>query len=221
LSKNLGTIRELDPTNMSVIDSIIDDLIEKNYSIQTSLFTESIIQTLFEEGLNLWESGDFRTARIGRGDEEQKRTEIRSDKIHWLDPNALSTTQNEYWKFIEELKVQVNRTFFFGLHDFEAHYAVYPEGAFYKKHLDQFTKTPHRFVSCLLYLNKNWKPEEGGQLRIYKNGTDETDFIDIQPEFGKFVCFLSGSLYHEVLPANRERFSLTGWLRKEAIPFVG
>ena len=121
MSKNLGTIRELDPTNMSIIDSIIDDLIEKNYSIQTSLFPESIIQTLFEEGLNLWESGDFRTARIGRGDDEKKRTEIRSDKIHWLDPNDLSATQNEYWKFIDELKVQVNRTFFFGLYDFEAH----------------------------------------------------------------------------------------------------
>jgi SM-20-related protein len=216
----LGTIPHLIQEKMSLIDTIIDDLLEKNYSIQQSILTEEIIQQLYEEGLACWESGEFRTARIGKGDEEQKRPEIRSDKIHWLDPEKLSSNQNIYWNFIDELRNEVNRTFFFGLKDFEAHFAVYPEGAFYKKHLDQFTKTPHRFVSCILYLNKDWKPEQGGQLRIYKDGENEMDFLDIQPEFGKFVCFLSGNLYHEVLPAKRERFSLTGWLRKESIPFI-
>jgi SM-20-related protein len=68
-------------------------------------------------------------------------------------------------------------------------------------------------------LNHDWKPEHGGQLRIYKNGEDESDFVEVLPEFGRFVCFLSGSVYHEVMPAHRERFSLTGWLRKEYLPF--
>jgi len=37
--------------------------------------------------------------------------------------------------------------------------------------------------------------------------------VGVLPEGGKLVVFLSESMEHEVLPASRERFSLTGWLR--------
>ncbi|TNE73070.1 2OG-Fe(II) oxygenase [bacterium] len=199
------------------LNQLLDQLYSQHYFISEDFIPNSLTQSLFEEGYRLWDEGDYRSARIGNGTDEQLKTEIRSDKIHWLNEQQLTPVQQEYWNRIDELRGEINRAFYFGLHDFEAHFAVYPEGSFYKKHLDQFAKTPYRFVTCLLYLNKDWKPEYGGQLRIYL--PDSEDYFDVEPTFGKFVCFLSGSLYHEVLPSKRERFSLTGWLRKEKVLF--
>ncbi|MFT6394425.1 MAG: SM-20-related protein [Methylophilaceae bacterium] len=37
--------------------------------------------------------------------------------------------------------------------------------------------------------------------------------MDILPKSGRIVLFLSAKFWHEVLPATRERLSLTGWFR--------
>lgn len=66
-------------------------------------------------------------------------------------------------------------------------------------------------VSLVLYLNDAWLPEQGGELRLY---LDERRHQDVLPLGGSLVCFLSGQLPHEVLPATRERLSLTGWFRR-------
>ena len=67
---------------------------------------------------------------------------------------------------------------------------------------------------CILYLNQNWLAEHGGELRLYLNHDDNlksTAFIDVLPVTGRLVIFLSDIFYHEVLPATRDRMSLTGW----------
>jgi SM-20-related protein len=85
---------------------------------------------------------------------------------------------------------------------------IYPAGTYYKKHLDQFKKDDHRKLSVICYLNKDWREEEGGQLRIYlEEGTQE-----VLPVAGRLVCFRSDLLEHEVLPSTRSRLSLTGWV---------
>jgi SM-20-related protein len=43
---------------------------------------------------------------------------------------------------------------------------------------------------------------------------DEDRAYDVQPTGGCLVVFLSGEVPHEVLPATRERLSLTGWFRR-------
>ena len=46
--------------------------------------------------------------------------------------------------------------------------ACYPgEGARYVRHLDAFEGGTNRRLTCLYYMNKNWQPEHGGQLRLY------------------------------------------------------
>jgi SM-20-related protein len=93
------------------------------------------------------------------------------------------------------------------------HRTIYPIGSFYKRHLDQFKKDDKRKLSVICYLNTDWKESEGGQLRIYlPNGS-----TDIFPLAGRLVCFRSDLLEHEVLPATRERLSLTGWLLDRVI----
>jgi SM-20-related protein len=85
---------------------------------------------------------------------------------------------------------------------------VYPEGSFYKRHLDQFKKDDHRKLSVILYLNADWKDEQGGQLRMHLPDGPK-DFL---PLAGRLVIFRSDEIEHEVLPATRERLSITGWV---------
>jgi SM-20-related protein len=60
----------------------------------------------------------------------------------------------------------------------------------------------------ICYLNENWTEDDGGQLRVYFPDQSK----DFFPIAGRLVCFRSDLLEHEVLPATRERLSLTGWI---------
>jgi len=102
---------------------------------------------------------------------------------------------------------------FLGLVSFEVHYAVYPPGTHYEKHRDRFRTSAERVLTAIVYLNEEWRADDGGSLRIYLS-EDCTRYHDVLPAAGMFVLFRSEMLLHEVLPARRERFSLTGWLRR-------
>ena len=82
---------------------------------------------------------------------------------------------------------------------------MYPPGAFYRRHLDRFASDDRRALSCVLYLNEAWRAEDGGALRLYLPGRHR----DVLPRAGTLVAFLSERFEHEVLPAQRERLSLT------------
>ena len=71
-----------------------------------------------------------------------------------------------------------------------------------------------RTVTAILYLNRNWQPEDGGQLRIYTDPNDPEHYEELLPLGGRLVTFLSARFLHEVMPARRERFSITGWFKK-------
>jgi SM-20-related protein len=107
----------------------------------------------------------------------------------------------------------INQTLFLSLKDYEVHMTIYPTGSFYKRHLDQFKKDDHRKLSIICYLNTDWKETEGGQLRMHLS--KETK--DVFPLAGRLVCFRSDQIEHEVLPATRERLSLTGWMLDQLV----
>lgn len=198
--------------------TVLDDLVERHFAVRQDLFPEELVAALAEEARRLWEAGRFRRARIGRGSHQQLRPEIRSDFIHWLHPEQLSPPQAAYWTAIDQLRLQLNRALFLNLREFEAHLAVYPPGTFYRRHLDQFREGHARLITCLLYLNRDWREDFGGQLRIYLPDNEDA-FVDVLPMAGTFVMFRSDTVAHEVLPATRHRFSITGWLRRETGPF--
>lgn len=93
----------------------------------------------------------------------------------------------------------------------EFHYARYDLGSFYKRHLDQFKSHRGRKYSLVIYLNEEWKEEDGGNLRLYL----ENDRVeDVYPVGGRAVFFKSDELEHEVMPApERSRLSVAGWLK--------
>jgi SM-20-related protein len=167
-----------------------------------------------KEQTNLLNQGQFKKAAVGKGDQKQVRAEIRSDEVLWMDPTALSPLQVVFWEKIEELKQVLNRRCFLGLKSFEGHFARYPVGSFYKRHLDQFHAVPHRIVTVILYLNDSWTEADGGQLRMYFPQEDGSERLeDVLPVGGRLVVFLSEEIPHEVMPTQKERISITGWLR--------
>ena len=90
------------------------------------------------------------------------------------------------------------------LFTFEGHFAIYPEGTFYTAHLDRHAGTSDRVVTTILYLNPDWQPGDGGELKLWTTSGDKTGaFILIEPRLGTLVCFMAGDFWHEVLPTKK------------------
>lgn len=152
---------------------------------------------------------EFNQAGIGRATDYQISGGIRGDEIRWIDGQHPAT--QVYLAWIESLRLSLNRHLFLGLFDYECHYACYPKGAFYRKHLDAFKGNTNRILSTVLYLNPIWEPEDGGELILY-NSKDE--YLEtVLPDYGKMVIFLSKVFPHEVLTAHKPRYSIAGWFR--------
>lgn len=161
------------------------------------------------------DAGALRHAGVGRGGGFEVKPEVRSDRVLWIDPAAPgSGALRQYLDAVEALRLAMNRVLYLGVVEFEGHFAVYPPGARYRRHLDQFRDMGARTLTCILYLNAHWRPEDGGRLRLYTEGDREDVYEDLLPHGGRLVSFLSARFFHEVLPARRERLSITGWLKR-------
>ena len=114
---------------------------------------------------------------------------------------------------METLRIALNRELFLGLDEYESHFAFYAPGASYMQHRDRFRDDDSRTVSVIVYLNADWLPEHGGALRLHPEGLSTRD---ISPVGSRIAVFLSADMLHEVLPATRDRLSLTGWFRRRA-----
>lgn len=192
---------------------IVAALSEQGWCVTPGFLAPALVDALRRELLDCWEAGGFRHAGVGRGTQLQVRPEVRTDRVNWLDPHTCSASQYHYLAALEHLRLVINSTMFLGLFDFEAHQTVYPPGSYYRRHLDQFSGIGTRRVTCTLYLNEDWQAADGGQLRIYTDPNDPRHYEDILPLGGSLVTFLSARFLHEVLPARRDRMSITGWFR--------
>lgn len=195
-------------------EQIAATLAEHGWCVTDDFVAPLHVGQLRHEAQARWQAGCFRRAGVGRGQDLAVRDEVRTDRVHWLDPGNLSAAQRLYWGRLEQLRLAINRSLFLGLYELEAHLAVYPPGTYYRKHLDQFRGIGERTLSCILYLNETWQPRDGGALRLYTDPHDPERSELILPEGGRLVSFLSARFLHEVEPAQRERFSLTGWLKR-------
>jgi SM-20-related protein len=158
-------------------------------------------------------AGEFRAARVGRGDSRAERDDIRGDRTLWLDEATATAAEAPLWSALEALRAAVNEATLLGLFSFEGHYAIYPPGAFYRRHRDRFRDDDARVLTCVIYLNDRWTRFDGGALRIYLGGREARD---VPPVGGTLVCFPAERYEHEVLPAKRDRFALSGWFLRRA-----
>ena len=197
-------------TSDTSLACIVDDLATRGWSQQKLFVPQSLSVAMGDECRRRAGQGVLAPAGVGRGEAQQISEGIRGDRIQWLEPGQAACC-DQYLALFDELRQAINRNLYLGLEDYESHFALYPPGAFYQKHLDRFRDDDRRAVSAVFYLNPDWQAEQGGALRLYlADGSTH----DVLPEAGTLVVFLSADLPHEVLPASRERLSLTGWFRR-------
>src|SRR5690554_5662753 len=195
-------------------ETIINDLLQQHYSVIDNFFSEEEIVLLRASLLDKYHEDCFKRAAIGNKFDEQILDQIRGDFVFWIDEGSTSKAAQLFFKKVNAMVSYLNKTCFLGIFHKEFHYAVYPKGTFYKRHLDTFQNDDRRKLSLVCYLNdSNWKSENGGELVIYPNDVTAEPIV-IQPLPGRVVIFESQILEHEVKRVlATERYSITGWLK--------
>lgn len=194
-----------------LFETIIEDLLRQQYCVVNDFFYSEEVEFLRNSLLAKYDADRFKKSAIGNRTNEEIDKTIRGDFILWMDEKNANEAELLFFKKINELVNYLNKTCFLGILQKEFHYAVYPTGTFYKRHLDTFQNDDRRKLSIVCYLNEdNWKRENGGELTIYT----EKDEVNILPLPGRVVIFESQLLEHEVKVVKAsERLSITGWLK--------
>jgi SM-20-related protein len=186
----------------------VDTLSANDYVVINDFVSEDMFQKLRTFLFYHLKDENFKKAGIGALAEYQVKTSVRGDFVYWLE-SSRDTQLDDLFILIEHIKTMFNRLCYLSLNGYEFHLAHYPEGSFYKKHLDQFRERSNRMITVILYLNENWQKGDGGELKVYKS--DGETFL-IEPVGNRCVIFRSDALEHEVLLTHKSRYSLTGWL---------
>lgn len=88
--------------------------------------------------------------------------------------------------------------------------ACYPgDGAFYTPHVDGDAADTRR-LTLVLYLNRAWKPSDGGCLQIMD--PDLFEWQVVPPRSGTMAVFRSGDILHQVAPSHVPRYALSLWI---------
>ena len=167
------------PVVDAAVASAAERLAAEGHAIVPDFVSAELVAALAAEARHRNAAGDFRAAGIGRGADRVERRDIRGDALLWLDEQALAPPERALCDALEKLRVELNRTTFLGLFSFEGHYALYPPGAFYRRHRDRFRDDDARVLSCVLYLNDAWSAADGGALRIHFPGGGVRDVLPI------------------------------------------
>lgn len=196
---------------------ITESLADRGWALVDGFLSDEWAAELLEEQQQQFCGGHFRPAGIGREAACQLNGSIRRDRLLWLDEGNALPAQADYLRRLEELRLAVNRDLFMGLHGVETQAAMYPPGSFYRRHLDAFQRDNLRALTAIVYLNPRWHADESGVLRLYVQEQGQ-GVVDILPQAGRLVVFLSERFEHEVLTTRRARWSLTSWFSRRPLP---
>ncbi len=193
--------------NTALFTKISDDLRSTGYSINPLALPEQLGEDLLQQLISM-EKDAFHQAEIGRNQQLTRHESIRKDEICWI--TDASDAGRDWLNWLDEAQQFFNRHLFLGLFSSESHFAHYSPGDFYKRHFDAFKGEGNRILSIVVYLNHDWKAENGGELVLFENAEDQQG-IKVIPDFGTVVVFLSDEFPHEVLPAHHDRYSIASW----------
>ena len=195
--------------NEQLIDQIANALQQQGF-IQLSQFLPVLLATQLAQEAKHLSTVDFKPAGIGRHENLQLDTQVRTDSTLWLDGD--SGPQSSYLNWMEQLRVGLNRRLFMGLFDFESHFSHYAQGDFYRRHVDAFKGQSNRILSTVFYLNPDWNQSDGGELLLYAD-EQTLPLLIVPPVFNSCVIFLSDVFPHEVIVSHSDRYSIAGWYR--------
>jgi SM-20-related protein len=195
-----------------IFNTLVSSFIDDEVGIAEHFLSTELAQHL-KDNLNLlYKRKAMQHAGLGNEVNVDHDKLYRSDMIYWLDREHNDQYENEFFDLMDSFVLYLNQTCYTGITGYEFHYALYEEGSFYKKHVDQFRNNESRQYSMIMYLNENWAAADGGELCIHHTGHQ----LRISPINGKSVFFKSREIEHEVLLTRKPRMSITGWLKVDA-----
>lgn len=206
---NTLTFPLMDTTTASNYNTIIDSYLLDNIGIDNQFISKNLSTGLQQHLLHLQQHNFLLQAGIGNSIEKDTHQKIRSDKIYWLDKKNNNQFETQFLQHIDVFIAYLNSSCYTSINSYEFHYAIYDEGAYYKKHKDQFKNDTNRKFSLIHYLNDDWIATDGGELMLYQDEHTKA----IAPTAQKAVFFKSDEIEHEVLLTNKKRLSITGWLK--------
>jgi len=190
-------------------DLLIDSYLSNQVGIAPAFLSQKLSTGLQQNIIQLQQNKLMTAAGIGNNEKKDANQQMRSDTIYWMDKKHDNIFENEFLQHAEDFIERLNSTCYAGINAYEFHYAVYETGSFYKRHKDQFKNNDNRKFSLITYLNEDWLEADGGQLQVYR----KAEMQKIQPHAQTAVLFKSNETEHEVIPTNRSRMSITGWLK--------
>ena len=134
-------------------ESIISDLLAQDYSVLDDFFDPHTIGLPRNSLLLHFEEDRFKKAAIGNRTNELVAVGIRGDYILWIDEQLENPATQLFFKEIHQFVAYLNRSCFMGLRHMEFHYALYPPGTGYKRHIDAFQNDDRRKLYIAIYLN--------------------------------------------------------------------
>ncbi len=212
-------------------ETIFDALTEQGFCVLDDALPTDLVRDLKAVAILREANQGLKLAGTGK---EAKISDLRGDKIAWLEPQDASPAVQAYLALLDDLQLAMNRHLMMGLVDMEAHFALYEVGQAYHTHIDQFKASSpsttlrvspnlamKRSLSVIVYLNEGWQAQDGGELKLYLDEHAQCPNTNakatlISPMAGRMVLFLSDRFWHEVLPAQKTRLSVTAWFRSRA-----
>jgi SM-20-related protein len=155
----------VEPSAYHLAPNHLDALVRSGLTVLPGYIDAHLAHALRAEIHEARSAAGLRRARIGRGSGRRLADAVRGDWIRWLDGST--EAQRLFLARLEEIRREVNLALMLGLFEVEAHFALYPPGAGYQRHVDAFEHDNPRRLSAVLYLNRHWRPEQGGELAIY------------------------------------------------------
>jgi SM-20-related protein len=182
-------------------------LTKTGYAVIEDALPFACWRELRAEAEQLLDAEAFAEGRIGHGRARHEDKVTRGDSLCWLDPEM--PAGGMYLRWMNELRLMLNRDLFLGLNAFEAHYAHFPVGGFYGAHLDRDQDSNARVLSAVLYCNQDWPADAGGAFVMYD--AQGAVCLTLAPRGGTLILFLSAGALHEAKAALRARWSVAGW----------
>jgi SM-20-related protein len=195
-----------------IFNTLVSSFIDDEVGIAEHFLSTELARRLKANLTLLYQHKAMQHAGLGNEVNVDHDKLYRSDMIYWLDRKHNDVYENEFFDLMDSFVLYLNQTCYTGITGYEFHYALYEEGSFYKKHVDQFRNNDSRQYSMIMYLNENWAAADGGELCIHHSAHQQ----HISPVNGKSVFFKSSEIEHEVLPTHKPRMSITGWLKVDA-----
>ena len=201
--------------------------------IEDFLPTESWMEALRGDVLNLRDEKKFKIAKIGQDSTNTLNEEIRVAETCFIGrekpelQDVPNPVREKLYDILETLRVDLESAGQTSLDPnlSEFLYAYYPKGGFYRRHRDAIRGSASylREYSILLYLNEeSYDPDiDGGRLRMhFDSGGDFLPageaplFQDVDAYGGTLVIFESDRFPHEVSDTVAERFAVVGWYNR-------